>query len=227
LFNTPRQRKAPRARREAAQKLIAGGMSQRQAAKVLGVSHTTVQADVADNLPKSGKQSATGKPETKARRAIPCFTFTNCKTRLAARTLGGSTPCQENRTRRSRRDCASLKPQAGFHTGNSPMPSASSRAKPATTPTAKSQSRRKAFGASPATNRAVRALCAFGRLRCWRLCRRRFDLRQGAQRIGLINRQTGINESLAKRRSFGLVEVIAAVACCARASAHWRTFPGF
>jgi hypothetical protein len=44
-------------------------MSQRQAAKVLGVHHSTVQADLADNAPKSGGKSATGSAETKARRA--------------------------------------------------------------------------------------------------------------------------------------------------------------
>jgi len=35
------------------------GLSQRQAAKVLGVSHTTVQQDLADKLPENGNKVAT------------------------------------------------------------------------------------------------------------------------------------------------------------------------
>lgn len=57
------------ARREAAQKLVEGGMSQRQAAKLLGVKHTTIQRDVAHYVPESGPQSATGSAATKAHRA--------------------------------------------------------------------------------------------------------------------------------------------------------------
>ena len=45
------------------------GVSQRQAAKVLWVAHKTIQRDLAQSAPKSGAQSATNTPETKARRA--------------------------------------------------------------------------------------------------------------------------------------------------------------
>jgi hypothetical protein len=41
----------PRLRREAAIKLIEGGVSQRQAAKLLGVDHRTIQRDVAQGAP--------------------------------------------------------------------------------------------------------------------------------------------------------------------------------
>ncbi len=59
------------ARRDAAVKLVESGMSQRQAAKVLGVHHSTVQADMAENPPKSGGKSATktGAVAVKQRRA--------------------------------------------------------------------------------------------------------------------------------------------------------------
>lgn len=56
------------ARKEAAAKLIEGGMSQRQAAKVLGVSHTTILNDVANNLPKGGKKVATDSAVIKLRK---------------------------------------------------------------------------------------------------------------------------------------------------------------
>jgi N6-adenosine-specific RNA methylase IME4 len=46
------------ARREAASKLIEGGLSQRQAAKVLGVHHSTIQDDLAEKPPKDGEKSA-------------------------------------------------------------------------------------------------------------------------------------------------------------------------
>jgi hypothetical protein len=39
--------------------LIEGGMSQRQAAKALGVHHSTIQADLADNPPENGGKRAT------------------------------------------------------------------------------------------------------------------------------------------------------------------------
>ena len=55
------------ARRETAAKLIEAGMSQREAAKALGVSHTTVQRDVEQNVPKSGTERAT-KAERRAQR---------------------------------------------------------------------------------------------------------------------------------------------------------------
>lgn len=70
-------------RKAAAIKLVEGGMSQRQAAKLLGVSQMTIMRDVKQNVSKSetksdtdspdtkaGKtsKSKTGKPETKARR---------------------------------------------------------------------------------------------------------------------------------------------------------------
>jgi len=67
---TPEQmRLTVSARQEAATKLVESGMSQRKAAKVLGVSHSTVRADLADNLPQSGRKSSTGSAATKANRA--------------------------------------------------------------------------------------------------------------------------------------------------------------
>jgi N6-adenosine-specific RNA methylase IME4/predicted transcriptional regulator len=59
----------PARRREAAIKLIEAGMSQRAAAKVLGVSHSTVRADLEENLPQSGRKSSTGSAATTERRA--------------------------------------------------------------------------------------------------------------------------------------------------------------
>ena len=66
-------------RASTAAKAASGGMSQRQAAKVLGVSHTTVQADLADNPPNGVEKSTktvekstasrTGSAKTKAHRA--------------------------------------------------------------------------------------------------------------------------------------------------------------
>ena len=53
----------------AAMKLIENGVSRRQTAKLLGVHHSTVQADLADNPPKGGGKSATGSAKTKAHRA--------------------------------------------------------------------------------------------------------------------------------------------------------------
>lgn len=50
-------------------KLIENGVSRRQTAKLLGVHHSTVQADLADNPPKGGRKSATGSAKTKAHRA--------------------------------------------------------------------------------------------------------------------------------------------------------------
>jgi hypothetical protein len=47
------------ARRETAARLIEGGMSQRQAAKALGVSHTQVQKDLATKLPNRGNKGVT------------------------------------------------------------------------------------------------------------------------------------------------------------------------
>ncbi|MGH9552231.1 MAG: helix-turn-helix domain-containing protein, partial [Terriglobales bacterium] len=58
LVEPERLRFTIEARKQEAKRLIDEGMSQRQAAKVLGVSHTTVQADLADDLPKGGKKSA-------------------------------------------------------------------------------------------------------------------------------------------------------------------------
>jgi transposase len=43
-------------------------MSQRAAAKLLGVSYKTVQRDVGHSVPQSGTQSATGSAATKAAR---------------------------------------------------------------------------------------------------------------------------------------------------------------
>jgi hypothetical protein len=50
------------ARREKAKALVEGGMSQRAAAAALGVSHTTVQNDLAANLPENGNYLATDRP---------------------------------------------------------------------------------------------------------------------------------------------------------------------
>jgi N6-adenosine-specific RNA methylase IME4 len=47
------------ARREAAAKLVDAGLSKRQAAKVLGISHTAIQKDLATKLPKDGNKVAT------------------------------------------------------------------------------------------------------------------------------------------------------------------------
>jgi N6-adenosine-specific RNA methylase IME4 len=57
------------ARRETATKLIEAGMSQRQAAKVLGVDHKTVQRDLAQDAPPSGEKRAT-KAERRAEREL-------------------------------------------------------------------------------------------------------------------------------------------------------------
>ena len=55
------------ARQEAAEKLVAGGMSQRKVAKVLGVDHKTIAKDLGKNSPKSGEKfpSRTGSTATK------------------------------------------------------------------------------------------------------------------------------------------------------------------
>jgi N6-adenosine-specific RNA methylase IME4 len=52
-------RRDPKLRAIAARKMIDAGLSQRQAAKLLGVNHKTIQNDVANKSPKSGEQSAT------------------------------------------------------------------------------------------------------------------------------------------------------------------------
>jgi transposase len=49
------------ARQEEAKKLVASGVSQRQAAKRLGVHHSTVQADLGGKSAKSGGKSANGR----------------------------------------------------------------------------------------------------------------------------------------------------------------------
>jgi N6-adenosine-specific RNA methylase IME4 len=59
----------PKMRRQAALKLIESGLSQRAAAKVLGVNHKTIQNDVANKSPKNGDKVATGSAATKAHRA--------------------------------------------------------------------------------------------------------------------------------------------------------------
>jgi len=56
------------ARRETAAKLIESGMSQRQAAKVLGVDHKTIRRDVGKSAPESGAKSPTTKAERRAER---------------------------------------------------------------------------------------------------------------------------------------------------------------
>jgi N6-adenosine-specific RNA methylase IME4 len=58
------------ARRETTVKLIEGGMSQRQAAKVLGVDHKTIQNDMANKSPKNGEKVATTKAERRAEREL-------------------------------------------------------------------------------------------------------------------------------------------------------------
>jgi N6-adenosine-specific RNA methylase IME4 len=57
------------ARKEAAVKLIEGGMSQRQAAKVLGVDQATISRDVMQSASKSDAKCITGSAATRARRA--------------------------------------------------------------------------------------------------------------------------------------------------------------
>lgn len=61
------------ARRETAAKLIEGGMSQRRAAKMLGVDHKTVQRDLAQDAPLSGEKRAT-KAERRAQRELDLAT---------------------------------------------------------------------------------------------------------------------------------------------------------
>jgi N6-adenosine-specific RNA methylase IME4 len=61
------------ARREEAKKLVDAGMSQRQAAKALGVSHTQVQKDLATNDAGSGNKVAT-KAERRAQRELDLAT---------------------------------------------------------------------------------------------------------------------------------------------------------
>jgi N6-adenosine-specific RNA methylase IME4 len=56
----------PVLRREAAIRLIESGVSQRKAAKILGVDHKTIQNDLANKSPKSGEKVATA---VKAKRA--------------------------------------------------------------------------------------------------------------------------------------------------------------
>jgi len=58
------------ARKEAATKLVASGMSQRQAAKLLGVDKRTIGRDVGHNAPKCGAKSVTNSTATRARRAL-------------------------------------------------------------------------------------------------------------------------------------------------------------
>ena len=57
------------ARRETASKLIEGGMSQRQAAKALGVSHQTLGRDLAHDGPESGPKRTT-KADRRAQREL-------------------------------------------------------------------------------------------------------------------------------------------------------------
>jgi transposase len=57
------------ARRETSAKLIESGMSQREASKVLGVLHSTVQADLGRKSAKSGGETAT-KADRRAQREM-------------------------------------------------------------------------------------------------------------------------------------------------------------
>jgi hypothetical protein len=67
------------ARQEAAKELIGKGLSQRQAAKVLGVGKSTIQDDLAGNRPKGGRKLATAEPPKPvaqngpAKKAAPTF----------------------------------------------------------------------------------------------------------------------------------------------------------
>ena len=54
------------ARKQKAAKLIENGMSQRTAAKVLGISHTQIYRDVAPKVPKTGTKGAT-EPKSRKR----------------------------------------------------------------------------------------------------------------------------------------------------------------
>jgi N6-adenosine-specific RNA methylase IME4 len=72
------------ARREMAAKLIEAGVSQRDAAKALGVHHSTVQADLGGKSAKSGEKSAT-KADRRAQRELDLAT---AQTALPSRRYG-------------------------------------------------------------------------------------------------------------------------------------------
>jgi hypothetical protein len=59
LLDIEKVRLTVSARKEKAKELVDAGMSQRQAAKVLGVSHTAIQKDLATKLPNDGNKVAT------------------------------------------------------------------------------------------------------------------------------------------------------------------------
>lgn len=69
LVDVERMRFTVAARQEEAKRLVASGMSQRKTAKLLGVHHSTVQADLADKPPKSGGKTATKAEKRAAREA--------------------------------------------------------------------------------------------------------------------------------------------------------------
>jgi transposase len=58
------------ARRETAAKLVEGGMSQRQAAKALGVDEGTVRGDLRKNSADGAEKSRTTKAERRAQREL-------------------------------------------------------------------------------------------------------------------------------------------------------------
>jgi predicted DNA-binding protein (UPF0251 family) len=66
------------ARKETAVKLIESGMSQRQAAKVLGVSYTTIQKDVTTKVSKSDNKVVTGSAKTKAKKSNGKVAVSGC-----------------------------------------------------------------------------------------------------------------------------------------------------
>lgn len=59
LVDAEKLRLTVEARREKAKGLVDGGMSHREAAEALGVTHTTIRRDLEQNVPESGTQSST------------------------------------------------------------------------------------------------------------------------------------------------------------------------
>ena len=67
--------------------MIEAGFSQRKTARYLGVSHTIIQRDVADKLPKSGNKVATPTltPEQRREAALREVYFTSARSPTKAR----------------------------------------------------------------------------------------------------------------------------------------------
>jgi predicted transcriptional regulator len=82
-------RRDPRLRREAAIKLIESGVSQRQAATLLGVGEATIRRDVRQSGAENAPKRRTGSAATKAHRA---------ETAAAAK-AGGATPAPTSKYR--------------------------------------------------------------------------------------------------------------------------------